>query len=397
MDAAVDIAIVGAGPYGLSLAAHLKERGAAFRIFGAPMRTWSSHMPKGMLLKSDGFACNLSEPRSTHTLAAYCQAHGLPYHRTDIPVPLDRFVDYALAFQKGLVPSLEARDVVALTAGPGGYRLTLDDGEELLARRVVLAVGITHFAYTPPMVAGLPPELVSHSSAHHDLSDFEGREVTVIGAGSSAVDLAALLHETGAKARLVARRPVVRFTSRNNGGRRSWWQRLRHPSSGIGPGLRSRLCTDAPDVFRLLPRSLRVEIVRRHLGPASPGALRDRVIGRATMMSGLALVGADVANGRVRLGLRAEDGSSTTVEADHVIAATGYRPDLQRLNFLDENLRRQIRKVGAAPALSGVFEASTPGLYFVGPAAANSFGPLLRFAFGADFAARRLAGHLAPA
>jgi cation diffusion facilitator CzcD-associated flavoprotein CzcO len=397
MTAGVDVAIVGAGPYGLSLAAHLAAGGKTFRIFGAPMRTWRDHMPKGMLLKSDGFASNLSDPLSSHTLAAYCNGCGVAYHDTDIAVPLDVFVDYGLAFQKRHVPSLEEHDVVSVSGRPGAYRLILDDGQELQARRVVLAVGITHFAHTPAVLAGLPPELVSHSSTHRDLSGFRNREVAVIGAGASAVDLTALLHEAGAKINLVVRRPEVHFTSRPSAGHRSWWKRLRHPTSGLGPGLRSRLCTDAPDVFRQLPASLRLAIVRRHLGPASPWALRDRVVGRSTIMTGQTLVGVEVSRGRVRLGLKSADGSPGTIEADHIIAATGYQPDLRRLAFLDHDLKSRIRTVGTAPALSAHFESSTPGLYFIGPSAANTFGPLMRFAFGADFAARRLARHLSPA
>ena len=75
------VAIIGAGPYGLSIAAHLRSLGIPFRIFGTPVDTWRRHMPAGMSLKSDGFASCLSDPDDKGTLEAYCAERGIPYHR----------------------------------------------------------------------------------------------------------------------------------------------------------------------------------------------------------------------------------------------------------------------------------------------------------------------------
>ena len=394
MDAPIDIAIIGAGPYGLSIAAHLRARGAAFRLFGSPMQTWRNHMPKGMSLKSDGFASSLSAADGADTLRDYCTQRGLPYHDTALPVPLATFTDYALDFQRRQAPSLEDRMVTGLDGAAGGFRLTLDDGETFEARKVVVAVGITHFDRSPEALAGLPPALASHASAHHDLGAFRGRDVTVLGAGSSAVDLAALLHEVGASVRLVARGPTVRFFSEPQVGDANLWRKLRHPPSGIGPGLRSRLYAEAPGLFRRLPARLRLKTVQRHLGPASPWHLKQRVIGRAEVLVQHALTDARAHGDRVRMTFET-GGGPTTIDTDHVIAATGYRPSLRRLPFLTDRLRDRLAAVADTPVLSGRFEASVPGLYFVGPAAANSFGPLMRFMYGNEFAARRITAHLA--
>ncbi|MFZ0795243.1 MAG: hypothetical protein WAM65_15850, partial [Candidatus Korobacteraceae bacterium] len=78
----------------------------------------------------------------------------------------------------------------------------------------------------------------------------------------------------------------------------------------------------------------------------------------------------------------------------HVIAATGYRVDLRRLTFLSAEISSQLRAVEHTPVVSTDFQSSVPGLFFVGVAAANSFGPVLRFTFGADFTARRVANAL---
>ena len=270
----VPIAVVGAGPYGLSIAAHLRARSVEHRIFGSPLQTWRSAMPRGMRLKSDAFASNLSAPSPHSTLGHYCQTHELPYHPTDIPVPLETFIDYGLNFQGRFVPHLEPKLIVSVRPAGSGYQLTLDDGDEFQARAVVVAVGITHFASMPDIFADLPPNLASHSSAHRDLSSFAGRDVTVVGAGSSAVDLAISLASAGAQARLVCRAPSVRFASAPGGKSRNLARRLRHPQSGLGPGIRSQLCCEFPSSSGFYPTRARAQIVRRHLGPSSPWYLQ---------------------------------------------------------------------------------------------------------------------------
>jgi hypothetical protein len=112
------------------------------------------------------------------------------------------------------------------------------------------------------------------------------------------------------------------------------------------------------------------------------------------MRSGYVLKGAQVVGERVKIQFAHHDGSPLEVEADHVIAGTGYQVDLKRLPFLDDVLRSQIKLEGTSPALSKYFESSVPELYFVGLPSAVTFGPLTRFAFGAGFAAPRISSHL---
>lgn len=269
-----EIAIVGAGPYGLSIAAHLRGSGIPFRIFGRPMDSWLSHMPKGMCLKSDGFASNISDPEGLLTLQKFCAERGIEYAHAALPVHLDTFCSYGLAFKDRMVPELEDKMIVSVERSADGFRLSVDDGEVLHARRVVIAVGITHFEYVPDNLANLPVEYVSHSFRHPDPEKFRGRNVVVIGAGSSAVDLVAELHDCGAQVQLVVRGRSLKFHGKPELGKhRSLWQRIRHPQSGLGSGLRSTLLSNAPTLFRYLPKSLRVEIVRRHLVPPHPGSL----------------------------------------------------------------------------------------------------------------------------
>lgn len=394
MSDAMEVVVVGAGPYGLSLAAHLQAHGISNHIFGPPMDVWQRHMPKGMLLKSDGFASNLSDPGGTFPLKQFCAARGISYHDTLIPVAIETFIDYALAFQRKLVPHLDTRQVVRIDRENGLYKVQLDDGESVNARRVVLAVGISHFAYIPPELAELPAEVLSHSSAHNDPAALRGRKVTVLGGGASAVDLATLMHENGVEVTILARAHAIRFHDMPRPGGRTLWQRLRHPSSGLGPGWKSRFYTDVPGVFRYFPQDSRLRIVRRHLGPAPGWPMKARALGKVPMLLGRTIQQAQVSNGGVRLSLQSKNGDVEEHETGHIICATGYRPDVRRLGFLPDSLQSRIRTLHHAPVLSPNFESSLPGLYFIGVAAVNDFGPMMRFAYGSDYTARRLAGHL---
>ena len=256
-----------------------------------------------------------------------------------------------------------------------------------------MAVGISHFSYLPPALSGLPGDIVTHSSNHHALTQFKDREVIVIGGGASAVDIAALLREQGASVQIFSRRPVE-FHTPPGKLPRPFLDRLRAPSTPVGPGWRSWFCTDAPLALYRLPQDLRIKIVRRHLGPAPGWFVRDKIQGHVPLHERTNLEEIKLQGDRAHLVFTNGDGGKKKIAADHVIAGTGYRVDLNRIPFLNRDLIDQIRCVEGSPVLSTNFESSVPGVYFVGVSAALSFGPLLRFACGAKFAAPRLARRL---
>jgi thioredoxin reductase len=389
---AIDVAIVGAGPYGLSLAAHMGATRRPFRIFGEPMKFWSQRMPKGMRLKSEGFASNLSDPKLQFTLGEFCRQRGIDYADIGLPVALETFVEYGREFQRRFVPALERVEINQVSAGPAGFDLLASSGECVRAQRVVVATGIGAFEHLPPPLKDLPQTLVSHSSHHCDLTSFKSAKVLVLGAGASALDIAALLRAGGARAELLARTDTLKFHDPPCEPR-PLLERLREPRSGLGTGWRSRLSCDVPLIFHALPESVRLRAVARHLGPAPCWFVREAVAGMP-MHLGATLVAAEPVGGQIRVHYR-QEGQDKTLEADHLISATGFKVALSRLGLLHESLKQRIKSVVDSPMLNRRFESTVPGLYFVGISAANSFGPLLRFAFGADYTARRLARHLA--
>ena len=394
MGLSTDVVIVGAGPYGLSIATHLRTAGVDYRIFGNPMHSWLAHMPRGMLLKSEGFASNLYNANQSFTLRQFCESRSIRYADIGFPVPLETFAAYGLEFQKRFVPELERRSLTGLSRSPSGFVLEFDNGDSFAARRVVLALGLTFFRHVPTELANLPASLLSHSGDHSDLGGFKGRDVTVIGGGASAVDLAALLHEAGADVRLVTRRRTLVLLPKIALPRTAW-QRVRWPTSQMGVGWRTLFYSEMPLLFRMFPERMRLLAVKRELGPAGGWPMRDRLLGRIPILLDHHLQRARSSNGRAHLQFSAPGNAKYESATEHVIAATGYRTDLRRLSFLSDEIQRQLKSVQQTPILSSHFESSVPGLYFVGPTAANSFGPLMRFAAGAKFAASRISAQLA--
>ena len=350
-------------------------------------------MPKGMLLKSEGFASGLYDPDSSFTLRRYCEEMNLPYDDIGNPVPLEVFSAYGVEFQKRLVPTLEQTDITSVSRTSEGFELETADGQIVHAHTVIVATGITNFSYLPPFLADLPGSHVSHSSEHHDLSSFRGKTVVVLGAGASAVDIAAILHEEGSQVQLVARRQEIAFHTKAKEPR-PLKQRVRYPRSAIGIGWPSRLCTDAPLLFHAMPQKFRFRFVRDHLGPAPGWFVRDKVVGKFPLHLGCKIQSASIEDGKVHLKIVEKDGSNSELVADHVISATGYQVSISRMRFLDEKLRRLVHQVEDTPVLSRQFETSVPGLYMVGLASAHSFGPLTRFACGAEFTSKHISKHV---
>ena len=396
-----DVAVLGAGPYGLSVAAHLRQSKLMdLRVLGEPMSFWERHMPAGMLLRSPRVASHLSDPQRRFTLDAYEKANGHPFIVKVPPtvteefiardmakkVPLQDFVKYGRWFLRQMDLPIDSRAVSTIEPTAKRFRITFEDGESLSAQRVVIAAGVAPFARIPKAWAGLPPSLVSHTSNHSNLALFRDKEVLVIGGGQSALESAVLLNEGGANVEVLIRDPVVRWL----GIKRRWMHgkivaRMLYGSADVGPAGVS-LLVQRPTLFRRLPRALQDWWGPRAIRPAASCWVKGRTA-NVRIHTGRSIVQARAEGERVRVKLN--DGSERTF--DHVLLGTGYRVDIARYPFLSPQVLERIERVNGFPVLDQWFESSLPGMHFVGAPAARSFGPLMRFVAGAEFASTAVA------
>jgi FAD-dependent urate hydroxylase len=392
--AAVNIAIIGAGPYGLSLAAHLRHRGVEFRAFGQPMQFWFDIAGAGRerYLKSFCFATNIYTPGNGLSFVSYCEARGLEAFE---PCAILDFAKYGIWVQKQTVPEVEhLLGVRGVSRVADGFRLTLSDGESISARNVIVATGLAYFASLPPILARLPEQLVRHSSMVSDYEIYRDRDVCVIGAGQSALEAAALLREAGARPYLLVQGSKVNWMSRLPQSR-SLWQKFRSPVTGLGTGLKSWFLTHFPGGAHSAPDAWRLLLNRRHLPPEGAWWLRDRVDGKVPTCFDATVIEAREKNGRIALRVSEPVKGERTLVFDHVIAGTGFEADVDRITFLASELRASLCRIERSPRLDRNFESSIPGLFFTGPSSVASFGPLFRFVIGASYTAPSLARVLA--
>ncbi|MBG0830040.1 FAD-dependent oxidoreductase [Planomonospora sp. ID67723] len=396
------VVVVGAGPYGLSVAAHLRAAGVRVRVFGETMGSWRHAMATGMFLKSTPQATDLSAPVPGGRLADFRRESGEPELTELTPIPCEVFVGYGMWFARRYVGEVEATHVTAVEQEDAGFTVRLQDGEEIEAAAVVVATGLGALAHIPRQLRHLAPEgagpggVLSHTSQHADLSRYAGRRVAVVGGGQSALESAALLHEAGAEPHVLVRSAQVRW-----GAvpvlQRPLGQRIMHPASPLGSGWALSGVCRAPGAVRRLPAATRLWLFRRALGPSGGWWLRDRVEGVVPVHLRRRITQASLTGAEVRLLLAGQGEGPTGLTVDHVLAATGYRIDLDALGFLSEAVRRRVARVpgSRAPHLSRSLESTLPGLYFAGSLAAPMFGPMLRFVAGTAFAAGRISAHLA--
>lgn len=376
------VAVIGAGPYGLSSAAYLRAAGVETRVFGEPMSFWQNQMPAGMCLRSNWGASQIADPKQEFTLDAYCRQKG---NHISKPIPLDRFVDYGRWYQSRAVGDLEKRNIVAIDLDARGFKVILGDGEEFISKRVVVATGIGAFANRPAQFAGIPSELASHTSEHNDLRKFKGRRMVVIGAGQSALESAALFKEAGIEAEVIGRDQALNWVGLHPRLHHlGMISRMFYSTRDVGPAGISRLVA-MPHVFRKFPRGFQNRTAYRAIRPAGAGWLKPRLQG-VPITLGRKVVSATIAGSQLLLKL--DDGTERII--DHALLATGFRVDVSRYPFLSQSLVKQLKVVNGYPILKRGLESSVPGLHFAGKPAAWSFGPLLGFVSGTEFAANEL-------
>jgi hypothetical protein len=361
-------------------------KGLDVHAFGEPMSFWQRNMPVGMLLRSGWAASHIPDPNGSLTLETYRTASR---NHFSTPVPLDRFVDYGLWYQRQAAPDLDQRKIARVEVDPNGFRLTLEMGEVVFARRVVVAAGIGSFAWRPAQFAHLPNSLASHTSEHRDFQRFAGKQVLVVGSGQSALESAALLYESGAEVEVVARARQINWlgglVSRTiQQGLGSRVSKLLYAPTDVGPAGISQIVA-RPDLVRRFPRSAQDWLRKRSIRPAGARWLVRR-LQNVPIKLGRSVVSASPFSECVRV--RMDDGSERNF--DHVFLGTGYRVDVSKYEFFAPELAKSISRFQGYPRLIEGFETSVPKLHILGAPAVWSFGPLMQFVVGTNYASRAL-------
>jgi hypothetical protein len=374
-----DVAVIGAGPYGLASTAFLRHAGADVAAFGEPMSFWRERMPKDMILRSRRRSSHIADPDGSLSLDEFARSNGTGFSD---PVPVGEFIRYGDWYQEQVMPELDRRRVTEISAEGERFSLRLEDGDELTARRVIVAAGLFPFARRPESFNSLPAELVSHSGDHVDFERFRSRRVLVVGSGQSALESAALLSESGADVELVARADAIVWLAGDvPGGVLDRIGRALPPPTDVG-GRASGWFAAAPDLLRRTPSRLRDWTASRCIVPAGAAWLRPRLSGVAITL-GRQLSKIEAGSGG--LSITIDDG--TRRDVDHLMLATGWQVDVARYPFFDDGILDSLRRQNGYPVLTTGLESSVPGLHFVGAPASASFGPIMRFVVGTWYAA----------
>jgi thioredoxin reductase len=376
--------IIGAGPFGLSLGAWANQNRCDYAIVGTPMQFWRAHMPAGMFLRSD--ADWHLDPSGVHTIDRFFAESGLT-RESQTPFPLHTYLAYVDWFRRHRsiepVDALVVRlDVPSTPSDP--FRVTLDTGEVLESRNVVVAVGFWYFRHTPESLTSLlPPGHWSHAADTADLNRFAGRRVTIVGGRQSAFEWAALLAEAGAAhVNVVHRHESPRFAE-------SEWEWI--------PPLVA-LTEEDPSWFRRLSESEQQSLSQKlwaegrlKVEPWLQDRLRDAPV---TLRPGTELSRARLdGDGTLEIELR----SGARIRSDHVILATGYKVDIHRVPFLAAGpVRDHLQVRNGFPVLDHRFQTSIPGLFVTSMAAVQDFGPFFGFTVAARASASTIGRALRP-
>ncbi len=387
-----EVIVIGAGPYGLSAAAHLQHAGADPYVIGQPMAFWKKNMPGGMLLRSKTEASNIAAPQKRLSILGYQKATGC---KVPDPVPIEDFIAYGDWFQKQIVPNLDTRRVQDVSYDGKLFHLTLHDGDELQSKSVILALGIGPFFQRPEQFADIPRELAPHSSDFNECSRFKGKRVAVLGRGQSALESAALLHESGAEVQILTRDPGLIY--RPYAWKKHIFRALTSgpllplsykviPPTDLGDVWTSRKMAN-PELFRRQTPEDQEKLLRACARPIGAYWLEPR-LKDVRLKTSVSVNCAAVVGNQLRIDL--SDGSAETV--DFVVCATGYRIDISKYEILDSSLQRKIQKTSLGyPVLDTTLQTTVPGLYMAGVIGEKTLGPTLRFVTGTSNAGPRLA------
>ncbi|MGH7884602.1 MAG: NAD(P)-binding domain-containing protein [Thermodesulfobacteriota bacterium] len=372
----IKLLIIGAGPFGLSMAAYCKHNKIDHLVVGNSMDFWKSNMPGGVFLRS-GTDWHL-DPLNIHTIKKYMKINDLKLKKSE-PLSLDFYLGYVDWFvkEKGIQPiNSIITKLDCLTGSRRRFTVELNNGEKIQAENVLLALGFKYFKNVPEDLSLIFPEnRFSHTCDLVELEKLKNKRCLIIGGRQSAFEWAALLSEAGAKSVYVShRQDTPKFTE-------SDW-------SWVLPML-DKIVED-PGWFRNLSRKEREEIDKRFW---TEGRLKLEpwLAPRLKSDSIKILPETNVTNCRElpNNDLHVEFDSGETLILDYIILATGYKVNMNNIPFLSSgNILEKLELINGFPVLDDYLQTNISGLFVTSMAASQQFGSFFAFTVSANASAR---------
>lgn len=368
--------IIGAGPFGLALAAHVHDLGIDYLIVGKPMEFWHDNMPDGMVLRSAS-DWHLDVANDA-TIERFLAEQGLTPASVE-PLSRDFYLRYVQWFQDRKQIHVRPVYVTQLDHQPAAaraFRAITDEGEMITADQVVIAVGFKYFKHLPPdIVQMLPPGRFAHTCDLVDFANLRGKRCLILGGRQSAFEWAALIHEAGAaKVHVAHRHSSPAFQAAD------WsWVNPMVDAIADNPGWFRNLSQEEKDrvSYRLWSEGrMKVEpwLERRVRQPGVSIWPQTRVVHSSALPDGTVSVTLD---------------NDTTLVVDAIILATGYKVQIDRVPFLAHgNILPQMETRNGFPVLDEHFQTNIPGLFVTSMAGAQDFGPFWGFTIAVRTSAR---------
>jgi thioredoxin reductase len=373
MQQQTNVLIIGAGPFGLSLAAYAEYLGLDYLVTGRPMEFWIRNMPEGMYLRSRSDWS--LDPTDRFSILKYLEKLGKTTKEVE-PLTRDFYLRYARWFQdsSGIQPI--PLYVTKLDHARSGFQAVLENNDLIEARNVVLAIGMGYFKNQPSALTNLLPRgRYQHTCDAVQLTILRGRRVLILGGRQSAFEWAALLNDAGAaEVHLVHRHESPKFAE-------SDWNWVSPLVDGM---------VSDPAWFRHLPQEEKDAIVKRMWEEGRLKVepwLEKRVMKPSAYIHEKTSLTSCTERPDSSLDVHLDNGDSFVV--DEVILATGYKVDLSQVPFLAYgNLMEQIEIRNGFPVLDPYFETCVPGLYITSMPAGQDFGPFFGFTVSVRTSAR---------
>ncbi|MDW7691569.1 NAD(P)-binding domain-containing protein [Flammeovirgaceae bacterium SG7u.111] len=363
-----DLIIIGAGPYGLSLATIAKAKGLKYLVLGKPLEFWDNNMPKEMILRS-GKGWHI-DPLEVHTFQKFLLERSyddLNYFSKKI------FIEYGRWFLAKKQLNIAEEYVLNINREDSIYQLDTSDNNTYISSAVVVAIGAKYFYYIPKdIVSNIPANFYSHTCHTIDFHGYANKRILVVGGRQSAFEWATLLTENGCE------KVTLSYPSSTPSFSKSNW--------GIADELVKKY-EENPNWYYNLSQEKKSKIDqsfwkegRLKIEPWLEERLKkDKYVAYPNSRVTSCTQKGDF--------LEIQIDADITVKVDHILFATGYKVDIARIPFMkNSNIVEGIDTINGSPVLDENYQSNQKGLYFTGISSTKSMGLFFGFLIGVNVA-----------